>query len=54
MKAYIASTKQLSHKSAQTEFVTVGLDLANMTVHFVGLDKVGPVLIRCQYSKGKL
>ena len=50
----MASTKQSSRTSVLKEVVTIGLDLAKTTVHFVGLDVTGQVLRRRQYSKGKL
>ena len=49
----MASTKQSSRKGVLKEVATIGLDLAETTVQFVGLDARGHVLTRCHYCKGQ-
>ena len=48
------SIGQPSRKSALPVVVTISLDLAKTSVHFVGLDASGRVLTGRRYSKGKL
>ncbi len=50
----MASSKQSSRTRVLKEVVTIGLDLAKTTVHFVGLDETGQVLTRRKYSKSKV
>ena len=50
----MASSKQSSRTRGLKEVVTIGLDLAKTTVHFVGLDEAGQVLTRRKYSKNKV
>ena len=50
----MASTKQPSRISVLEKVVTIGPDVAETIVHFVGLDEAGQVLTHRQYSKAKL
>ena len=50
----MASTRHSTRKRGLKEVAPVGLDLAKMAVHFIGVDATGQVLTRRQHSKGKL